>query len=80
MGCSKSGVEVQGYFGKEIHYLFEMPKHPKNVYDKYNRPWVYLGKIDEEFGRFARKGATGHTVVRYDFFPDFPELITLSIE
>ena len=50
MGRSKSGVEVQGYFGKEIHYLFEMPKHPKNVYDKYNRPWVYLGKIDEEFG------------------------------
>ena len=76
----KGGVEVQGYFGKELHFLFTMPKYPIEVHDRYNRPWLYLGKLDEEFGRFTRNNERGHTVVRYDFFPDFPDLSTLDVK
>ena len=69
-------VEVDGYFGKEKHYILPIPEHPPLIKDIYGWEWLILGDTDEEFYRVAKPLPNGEVDIvtlghkRKDSFPD----------
>lgn len=72
-------VEVDGYFGKEKHYILPVPENPPTIADKWGREWLYIGEIDEDFIRVAKADKNGLVDIsslgpmRRDYFPCFGE-------
>ena len=52
-------IVVDGYFGKEKHYLLPISEDPPTITNKWGFEWLYLGDTDDEFIRVAKADKNG---------------------